>query len=323
MTLMKTNHSLWTATRIALLVLMWGVSFAVYKVSLSDTPPILFAGLRTFLGGVFLAALAWPSRREIHLRKNWRVYLISSLFNVILFFGLQTVGLSYLPAGLFSVVMYLEPVLVGLFAWLWLGESMTWLKIVGLLLGFGGVATISAGSFQAHLSLPGIVIGVVTAFVWTVGTIYSKKAQERVNMMWLLAIQFTFGGLVLTGVGSAAESWSAIVWGVPLWTGLAFGMVIGCSVSWILWFALVHEGEASRVAAFTFMVPLLSVIIATIFLGEPVTWTLGVGLACIVAGIYLVNRRSRPNRPRRSRRPRGMLPAVGATSTHGDDAVGE
>ena len=96
-------------------------------------------------------------------------------------------------------------------------------------------------------------------------------------MLWLLVAQFTFGGLVLTGIGSVVESWSSIVWGVPVWTGLIFGMVIGWSISWILWFALVHEGEASRVAAFTFMVPLLSVVIAAMFLGEAVTWNLGVG----------------------------------------------
>lgn len=306
---MKNSNQLWTATRIALLVLMWGVSFAIYKVALSDAPPILFAGLRTFLGGVFLCAIAWPKRREIRMRENWRVYLISPVFNVILFFGLQTVGLSYLPAGLFSVVMYLEPVLVGLFAWLWLAESMSWQKVVGLLLGFTGVAAISAGSFDQHLSMPGIAIGIVTAVAWAVGTVYTKKVQARANMLWLLAIQFTFGGLVLTGVGSVVESWSAITWAIPMWVGLLFGMLIGCSLSWIIWFSLVHEGDAGRVAAFTFMVPLLSVIIATIFLGEAFTWNLLIGLGCIIVGIYLVNRRTN--------RRRKVLETVAATGRTG------
>ncbi|QQE79352.1 DMT family transporter [Alicyclobacillus sp. SO9] len=286
----------WTALRILLLVVIWGASFSVYKVALNYSPPLLFAGVRTFLGGVILAVFAWPQRHQIRWKQSWPVYVISALFNVVLFFGLQTVGLSYLPAGLFSVLVYLEPVLVGLFAWMWLGEIMNWWKVLGLVLGFAGVASISIDSLAGHLSLIGTVIGIFTAIAWAIGTVYSKKVQGRTQMLWLLAIQFLLGGAVLTGAGSLTESWAAITWNGPFLFGTLYASLFGIAASWSIWFSLVHEGEASRVAAFTFFVPMISVLVATLFLHEPFTPKLVIGLVAIVLGIYLVNRKvKKPN----------------------------
>ncbi len=286
-----------TGVLITVLCIIWGLSFSVYKVALTESPPWLFAGLRTFAGGLFILPIALRRRSAFRLRQTWHIYLISCLLNVLFFFGMQTVGLTLLPAGLFSVLVYLEPVLVGLFAWLWIGESMSPLKVIGLLLGFAGVATISANSFSTHLSAVGVVIGILTALAWAFGTIYTKHVQGKVDLFWLLTAQFLFGGVVMTAIGSVTESWSAITWGVPFWFGVIYAGLFGIGLSWIIWFKLVHEGEATRIAAFTFFVPLISVATSVIFLGEPFTASLVVSLLLIVAGIYLVNRSPRKVAP--------------------------
>src|SRR5689334_8787842 len=134
-----------TAGLICFLVVVWGISWPIYKIALNFTPPLLFAGMRTLFGGLLLAILLISRRDKIHLKENWRIYTSSAILNVILFFALQTVGLMYLPSGLFSVLVYLQPVLVGLLAWFWLGESMSLVKVIGLVIGFVGVATVSSG----------------------------------------------------------------------------------------------------------------------------------------------------------------------------------
>src|SRR5690606_32240752 len=96
--------------------------------ALDYTPPILFAAIRATLGGILLGICILPTWRKIQWRKHWVKYTISAFLNITIFFGVQTIGLVYLPGGLFSVLVYLQPVLVGLFAWLWLKEQMTFLK---------------------------------------------------------------------------------------------------------------------------------------------------------------------------------------------------
>ncbi|WCK52665.1 DMT family transporter [Aneurinibacillus sp. Ricciae_BoGa-3] len=283
-----------SVTLITFLVLVWGVCWPIYKIALSYTPPILFAGMRTLFGGLLLAALLIPKRDQIRWNENWPIYLVSSIFNVMLFYGLQTIGLRYMPAGLFSVIVYLQPVLVGIFAWAWLGESMSAVKVIGLVIGFIGVAAVSAEGFSGHISTLGILLALITAFSWAIGTVYVKKHSFKVDSMWLSAMQCIIGGIVLTGVGSGFESWSSIVWNTPYVFGLIFGIVLGISASWVVYFILVGSGDASKVASYTFLVPLISVLCGTLFLNEPFTVYLVVGLILIGVSIYLVNRKTKP-----------------------------
>jgi len=290
---MNTLTPLKRAGLIAALVFLWGISWSIYKLALDYTPPLLFAGLRTLGGGVLLMLILLPRRRLIRWHANWKAYVISAILNVVLFYGLQTLGLLYMPSGLFSVLVYLQPVLVGLFAWMWLGESMSPLKIIGLILGFAGVISVSAGGFSGHVAVIGVVLALVTALSWALGTVYIKKANQKVDALWMVAFQCTLGGLVLTASGSATESWAAITWNAPYLIGLIFGIIFGIALSWIIYFTLVGAGDASKVASYTFLVPLLSVFIGTLVLHEPFTWFLLLGLVLIGISIYLVNRKPR------------------------------
>jgi drug/metabolite transporter (DMT)-like permease len=83
------------------------------------------------------------------------------------------------------------------------------------------------------------------------------------------------------------------VWNGPYLTGLLFGSIFGVAASWIAYFTLVNNGDASKVASFTFLVPLIAVFTSTLFLGEAFTANLLFGLFFIVVSIYLVNRKPR------------------------------
>ncbi|GMA64595.1 DMT family transporter [Alicyclobacillus fastidiosus] len=278
---------------IAALVVMWGISWPIYKIALSYTPPILFAGMRTLFGGLLLGIVILPKFRAIRMKENWLIYLISAFFNAVVFYGLQTVGLRYLPEGLFTVIVYLQPVLIGLLTWLWLKEPLSAPKMLGLVLGFVGVGMISVTSLSGHVSPIGILLAIGTAVGWAIGTIYVKKVGNRVDALWLVAFQCIIGGIVMTGLGLFVERGSGIVWNLPYLVGLVYGAVFGIAISWVVFFTLVRSGDASKVASFTFLVPLIAIFIGTLFLHESFTVYLFVGLVLIVFSIYLVNRKSK------------------------------
>src|SRR6476646_1496804 len=169
------------AIAIAFVVLVWGFTWPIYKVALEYTPPVLFAGMRTLLGGALLAIVLVPQWSKIQWKKTWPIYFISSLFNIIIFNGVQTVGLQYLPSGLFSVIVYLQPVLVVLLAWVWLKESLTIIKIVGMVIGFLGVVAVSFEGISGQVSFYGIILAFITGLGWAIGTVYVKKTSVWVN----------------------------------------------------------------------------------------------------------------------------------------------
>jgi drug/metabolite transporter (DMT)-like permease len=277
----------------ASLVLFWGSAFAVVKVGLGYSPPLLFAGLRSLTGGLamVLAAVIWGGSPK--LRRDWPVFLLLTLFNVALFIGLQTYAIVYLPSGSAAVLVYLQPILVGLLAWPILGESLTAAKVVGLLLGFSGIVAVSAGSFSGSvdvLSPLGVTLGAISALCWALGTVFFKRYEARVSTLWAVALPFVAGGVMLTAVGLFVEDWGSITWNGTFVSSMLYSGVIGISLAWVIWFALVRAGEASRVASYIFFVPLTAVLIGVIFLDEPLSYTLLVGAAFVVSGIYLVNR---------------------------------
>ncbi len=277
-----------------LLVLFWGSAFSVVKVGLGYSPPVLFAGLRAVLAGlaVVLAALLWGGRPN--LRRDWPVFLLLALFNVALFIGLQTYAIMYLTSGSAAVLIYLQPILVGLLAFFLLGEPLSASRIVGLLLGFSGIVAVSSGSLSGGagaLSPAGVAFGAASALSWALGTVYFKKFEARVSTLWAVALPFLVGGVALTGLGSALEPWGDVSWTGAFVASLLYSALVGTSLAWMLYFALVRAGEASRVAAYVFCVPVTAILVGAVFLDEPLTYSLLVGAVLVVSGIYLVNRK--------------------------------
>jgi O-acetylserine/cysteine efflux transporter len=274
-----------------MLVLFWGSAFAVVKVGLGFSPPVLFAGLRSLLGGLAMVAVALLWGGNPNLRRDWPVFLLLALFNVVLFIGLQTYAILHLPSGSAAVLVYLQPILVGLLAWLILGEPFTAAKFVGLLLGFSGIVAVSAGNISGAAITPlGVAFGAGSSLSWALGTVFFKKYEARVSTLWAVAVPFLVGGVMLTALGLVVESWDDLSWTRGFVASMSYSALVGISAAWVIWFALVRAGEASRVAAYIFAVPLTAVLIGVVFLDEPLGYPLLIGALLVVCGIYLVNR---------------------------------
>jgi drug/metabolite transporter (DMT)-like permease len=290
MTIMGKLSRLQTILLIVFLVIVWGVNWPLTKIALSYTPPVLFSGIRTLLGGILLLLVAVPRYKRLNFKRTWTIYLLSALFNVVLYYGLQTIGLHYMPAGLFSTIVFLQPVLVGIFSWLWLGEAMYGLKVLGLILGFTGVGIISSGGLAGHISPLGILLALGSALSWALGTVYVKKTGGTVDPIWLVTLQLIIGGIFMTAVGSAVEQWSDIVWSPFFVLLLLCIAVFVIALGWLVFYRLIDSGEASKVSANTFLIPVVAIVIGTVFLNEAFTVSLVVGLLFIVSSIYFVNR---------------------------------
>jgi len=275
------------------LVLAWSSSFSVVKVGLDYAPPVLFAGLRTLLSGVIMTGVALVWGGSPNLGRDWRVFAYLAAFNVVLFIGAQTFAVLLLPSGTAAVLIYLQPILVGVLAWVVLGEPLTATKVVGLLLGFAGIVAVSsAGLLDAagEVTLLGVVSGVASALFWALGTVGFKRYEARIATLWAVALPFLAGGAVLTTLGLFSERLSDISWTGPFVSSVLYSAFVGTGLAWLLFFGLVRAGEASRVASFIFVVPLAAVVIGAVVLDEALGLSLLAGAALIVSGIYLVNR---------------------------------
>lgn len=272
-------------------VCIWGSVWPIYKYALQFSPPVLFSGIRSTIAGILFTLILIPQWKQIKWRENWSVYVISSIFNVVLFFGVQSIGLQYLPAGLYSVIVYLQPVLVVLLAWAFLKESLTRIKVIGVLLGFFGVVMVSLDGISGKIAPIGFVFALITAVAWAIGTVYVKVKSNIVHGLWLVAIQNLIGGLCMSFYGLGMEDITDIQWNGPFIVCLIYGAIFGVALANVLYYHLMSKGEAGKVSSFTFLVPLIAVLIGTIFLNEAFTVSLFVGMFFILLSIYLINKK--------------------------------
>lgn len=287
------------ALAFAVLVLTWGSSFSVVKIGLGYSPPLLFVGGRVLLAGIVMTAVALLWGGTANLRRDWHIFAFLAVFNVFFFVGFQTFGLLYLPSGTAAVLVYLQPILVGVFAWAVLGEPLNASKVIGLLFGFAGIGVVSSAGLAGaaeDITPAGVIYGVLSAASWALGTVAFKKYEARISNLWAVALPFLAGGIVLMALGLALERWQDISWTGPLVGSVLFSALVGTGIAWMLFLALVRAGEASRVASYIFVVPLVAVVIGAVFLDETLGPRLLAGAALVVLGIYLVNRTPSPAR---------------------------
>ena len=288
-----------TVLTTVLLVLAWGSTFAAIKIGLRTCPPLVFSALRSGIAAVVLSgcALRWGGRPQ--LRTRWREYAVLTVLNVVLFYAAQALAVERLPTGMAAVLIYLQPILVGVLAWRFLGEPLGVAKLVGLVLGFAGIVAVSAGAISGSLPALGIVFAVVTAASWAAGTIL-LKSWSALDPWWAIAVPFALGTPVLAVLGGALEGWH-VGWGGGFVPALLYVGLIGTALAWVLWTRLLTRGEASRAATYIFFVPLVSLLIGGAFLGESLGLTLLLGALLVGTGVYLANRPvpvSAPARPR-------------------------
>lgn len=147
----------------------------------------------------------------------------------------------------------------------------------------------SLDGITTHISIIGVSLALLTGISWTFGVIYVKKVSEKVDPFWIVVMQNIIGGFALLVLALIFESCNDIVWNIPLSVGMMYGIIFGVSIAYLIYYSLINAGEASKVGVVTFLVPIISVLLSVVFLNEPFTLELFIGMVLVGLSILLVN----------------------------------
>src|SRR3954470_956061 len=275
-----------------LYVFLWASAFVPSRVLARGAPPLTILWIRFFIAGAVLlvggrlAGVPFPRDRA-----TWLRLLALGIGGNALYLGMNYVALQHLSAGMASIIASTNPLLLALVAPALLGEPLTARKLAGLLLGFAGVVLamwIRAGTQTARLSDVLLSVGGVLSFI--ASNVIYKRMRARPHVVALNGAQLFLAGAALLPVALLREGAPHIVWTAPLVWSLAY-LVLTLSVgASMLWFWILHHGEASRVSAYFFLTPVFGLLLAALLLGEQLVPLDAVGLAVIAAGLSLVAR---------------------------------
>jgi len=277
---------------IGLFCLLWSFAFVAGKIGVTDCPPLILLTARFSLAGILILGIS--ALRNEKWQITWRdaaVFAILGVANNALYLGLGYTGLKTVSAGLGGLIVSANPVFTAALAALFLGESLTWRKVAGLLLGISGVGFIvwhrmSVGTDSLH----GILFTLASLASIVVGTILFKVLAPKGSLWIGNGVQNLAGGLALLPFALTFSSVSEIVPSARLLGAFAFLVFGGSILAYLLWFHLLKVCGATAASAYHFLMPPLGMLFAWMVLGEHVETRDLLGIIPVAFGIYLVTR---------------------------------
>lgn len=265
---------------------LMGSAFAIGKIGLIYSSPILLVAFRFTLAGILMAIYVYFWKRP-HPKswKEWGEIFTIGLFQTAGVMACIFVSLKTITAGESSILTFINPLLVIIFGTVFLHLSYRRLQWFGVILGFLGVFI----TFGAHVSIKiGTILGFVSAVSWAIGTLLIKTWGQKHDVWVLTAYQMLFGGLILLFSSFILEKPFFEVT-VPSILILLWLAIMASIVQFAVWFYLLHIGDPGKTSAFLFLAPFFGVLSGWLLLDEPIHWYVMVGGIFIFSGIFLAN----------------------------------
>ena len=282
---------------IGLFCLLWSFAFVAGKIGVTDCPPLILLAARFSLAGILILGIT-ALRGEAWSSLTWRdaaIFAILGVANNALYLGLGYTGLQTVSAGIGGLIVSANPVFTAVLAAAFLGETLTWRKVMGLMLGIAGVGFIvwhrmSVGTDDWH----GILFTLASLASIVAGTILFKVLSPRGSLWVGNGVQNLSAGIVLLPFAFTLADVSDIVPSARLLGAFAFLVLGGSILAYLLWFHLLKVCGATAASAYHFLMPPLGMLFAFLVLGEHVEFRDLLGIIPVALGIYLVTRPAAP-----------------------------
>jgi drug/metabolite transporter (DMT)-like permease len=278
-----------------LLTFGWGFNWPMIKLAVSGMSPLVFRVYCVLSGAVGMLTIARLSGLSLAVPAGqWPRLALAALFNITLWNITSALGVQYLPAGRSAVLAYTMPLWTVLLSWPILGERLTGRRLLGLLLGMGGMLLLLGEHLFALRAAPlGTLLMLSAALSWALGTVILKRfpiaLPPSVLTGWLMAL-----GLPPLLLLLPFQSGSVAPVGTGAWIGLFYNLIVAAILCHWAWFKIVSIASAGVASLATLMIPVVGVFSGILVLSERPTWQEFTALGLVLAALatVLVGRRA-------------------------------
>jgi drug/metabolite transporter (DMT)-like permease len=262
------------------------------KFGLQVAQPFVICIVRFFIAGLLMLLIAHGILRKRLPQKNeWKQLAIYGLLNISLYLGLYVLAMQHVSAGLGSLAIATNPVLINLMATLIFGHRLRIITIISLVLCMGGVLLAAWPLFKNSYATPGgIGLLLVCMVIYSAGVIYfSKQNWENMHILTINGWQTLLGGLFLLPFAIATYDKTKNIWGIKLMAPVLW-LAIPVSVIGVqLWLYLLRD-NAVKASFWLFLCPVFGFLIASAMMHEPIGMFTVMGMLLTLAGLYLVQK---------------------------------
>jgi drug/metabolite transporter (DMT)-like permease len=292
---------------LATLALIWGGAFFFIGVAVRHVQPLTYVWLRLTIAAAGMWVYVGVRGEKLGLpRQVWGSILLLALLNNALPFALFGWGQTHIASGLASILNATTPIWGVVVAhFLTHDERMTPRKIAGVLLGFGGVATMIGPSLLSSLGTSAIAqLACVTASLsYALAAVWARRFRRQgISPLSVTTGQLTAGALVMLPVSMIVDQpWTHPFPPLTAWGAIVSLALLCTAFGYVLYFRLIATSGATNALLVTLLVPPVAILLGGLFLGETLAPQDFAGLALIAFGLAAIDGRllSWVSRPRR------------------------
>ena len=285
------RHRWGAPAAVTITVLAWASAFvAIRAVGASYEPGPMTLG-RLLVGSLALGAgllvtrrWVWPNRRE------WALVVLCGLAWFTVYNLALNAAEQRVDAGTTAMLVNVGPILIALFAGLWLGEGFPRWLVIGALVAFGGAVLVGAATSNTEESdLLGVVLCLVAAVTYAIGVLAQKPVLRRLPGLQVTWLACTIGAVaclpftpgLLTELAAAPGAATA---------GLVYLGVVPTALAFSTWAYALARMDAGRLGVSTYLVPPITILMSAALLGEVPPLLALVGGAICLLGVALSRR---------------------------------
>jgi drug/metabolite transporter (DMT)-like permease len=279
------------------LALIWGVAFIFIKVAVTHVDPLTYVWLRLSIAAAALwLMLRWRGERLKLPLAVWGAILVLALFNNMIPFALFGWGQQRIASGLASILNATTPIWGVIVAHLWTrDERVTPAKILGVLVGFAGVATMIGPDllFNGNGTVMAQLACLTAALCYALAGVWARRFKELgVPPIKVAAGQLIVGAIVMAPIALAIDQpWLRPLPPLEAW-GAIIALALFCTaLGYVLYFKLIETAGATNALLVTLLVPPTAILMGGLIFGERLTSGQLSGFGIIAIGLALIDGR--------------------------------
>lgn len=272
--------------------LIWGSTYLAIRFGIESIPPFLMIGGRFLIGGLALFLFARFHRGIRPSRKDWRGASVTGILMLSGGTGLVAWAEQYVPSGLTALLVATVPLWIVVLDWIRpSGVNPGKAVLLGLVLGFGGVAVLMSPGFTGSqpVNLLGAIVIVFATLLWATGSLVSRYTAEP-DPIAGMGMKMIAGGLALVllsaGRGELTD-FSMMDITLRSWTAFWYQVVLGTAAfAAYLW--LLKVSTPAKAATYAYVNPVVALLLGAMLAGEELSWRIALASIIIITAVAII-----------------------------------
>jgi len=277
-----------------LICVIWGSTWLAIKIGLESIPPFLGAAVRFLLAAIIMFGIV--AAKKIHIPRHSlaiRLYILVGCCTFSLGYAFVYWGQQFVPSALASILFGTFPFFVAALSWfVYKSEYITFVKAVGIVIGFIGVVVIFSEDVTYHIgdaSTLGMGALIIAAIIQAFASVTVKKYGYEISTLALITVGMAIGTCILFIISIVTEDWSVTVIDAKAVGSVFYLATFGSIVTFGTMFWLLKRIEAVILSLSAFITPIIAIVLGVFVAGEQFTAQIFAGSALVLLGILVAN----------------------------------